>query len=184
MIAKPQHQPLEATPIASRKMTQGTKCKLCRGSGVMAVLPPAIALDGSGIVVGERACAACNATGWKEPPRLYAGQRAEVETLDAFVERVRESIVADPAAFYMRETIMRPETELARMRLDLINWIALDQISRVVCGANEPPRNDDACFQFHQRCPYLAACKGEADINDPYVFPRGAAHPELAAGAI
>jgi hypothetical protein len=169
VIAKPQHELREATPLDRRTYTQGKKCKLC----VDGEMP---AID----VAPARMCAACRGTGWKEAPRLHANQRTTAETIDDFEGRIREAIIAAPEDFYMRKVIVRPEAELSRMRLDVMDWIKLDQITRVMVGAGEPPRNDDACFQFHQRCPYLAACKGEADITDPHVFPRGVLNPELA----
>lgn len=166
VLAKPQHEPFLATPPDKRRFTVGKPCKLCK-SGAMEV-------DG-------RPCSACKATGWKEAPRLDARQRDTDETIDAFALRVGEAIAERPEAFLMRETIVRSADELARMRADLWDWIRIDQHVRTYHAL--PPRNDDACFKFGQRCPYLAACKGEADISDETLYPRGAAHPELPSAA-
>ncbi len=180
VLAKPQHEPKLATPAAEQTWTIGKGCKLCGGN--------LQGKQGSGTTTAttDGKCAACKGSGWRlkegdpEAPRLHKGQREVDESPATFELRVGDAIADDPMGFYMREVIVRPETELVRMRSDLIDWIKLDQMSRIMFS-DEPPRNDGACFNFHQRCPYLSACKGEADINDQFVYPRSAAHPELAA---
>lgn len=175
VLAKPQHDLREATPVESRKFTIGKGCKFCGGKADV---------QGSGLSAATQngQCVLCKGTGWKDAPRLHANQRAEDETLEAFTERVVDAVTTEPDSFLMREIIVRPEAELVRMRSDLIDWIKLDQVGRIVFG-DQPPRNDGACFAYHQRCPYFAACTGDADIDNQLVFPRGAVHSELSSAA-
>lgn len=173
VIAKPQHELLKATPGADQKFTIGKGCRICGGKGDNRG-------HGTSLVTTDGKCSVCDGSGWKEAPRLYAGQRAEDETEESFALRIGQAINDKPDGYLTREIIVRPEAELVRMRGDLIDWIRIDQMSRLMSD-REPPRNDGACFNFHQRCPYLSACKGDADINDETTFPRGSAHPELAA---
>jgi PD-(D/E)XK nuclease superfamily len=177
VLQRPRHEPKLATPEHERKYTQGMGCKLCGGGK---------GKQGSG-VIGASVCAPCHGDGWRrdesgapESPRLYANQRAEDETLDAYSERMIEEIAAEPDAYLIRGEVVRLEDELPRMRQDLIDAIKLERAAALF---DLHPRNPDACTKFGSLCSMFDACAGRADVEDLQRFPRGGAHPELAAAA-
>lgn len=163
VLQRPRHEPRLATPPDKREYTQGKKCKLCRGVGSVSD------------TVGK--CAACNSTGWREAPRLYATQRDADESMVDFESRLVEEICSSPDDYLIRGVVVRLADELPRMRVDLVEAI---EIEATATTRGVWPRNPDACARFGALCPYFAACSGRADINDPVLFPRGEVHPELA----
>jgi hypothetical protein len=175
VLQRPRHEQRLATPEPERKYTQGMGCKLCGGGK---------GKKGSG-TVGESGCNVCHGDGWRrdengqpESPRLYANQREADETLDAFSERVIEEIAAEPDAFLIRGEVVRLEDELPKMRQDLIDAIRLERAAALF---DLHPRNPDACARYGSMCSMFEACASRADITDQQRFPRGGAHPELAA---
>lgn len=175
VLARPRHEPKLATPEAQRKYTQGKGCKICGGN--------LQGKQGTG-VVGDHACSVCKGTGWRllagepEAPKLYEKQRAEDETPNAFAERIREAIAAEPQKYLMRGTVVRLDSELEAMRRDLLESIAIE---RNATALEMHPRNDGACASFGSMCSFFPICSGAADIADERRFPRGPAHPELTA---
>jgi len=163
VISKPGIIPLRATPLESRKYTQGKGCKLCGGK--------TLGVQGAG-------CAACLG-GWVESPRLYANQRDTDETPTDFGARVRAAIAESPERYYQRAPIVRFAAELEEARRDVWQTAAQIQQSKAT-GAH--PRNDGACSHMYGRpCPFLAACCGEASIHDQSRYRRrDSAHPELS----
>lgn len=191
VIQRPGHEQKLATPIDVRKYTLGKGCKGCGGSaggkaGVVQGRGHYI-VAGPGETPQEIACEQCAGTGWKlddagvpQAPRLHANQRDADETLDAFTDRLTEEIAADVDGYLVRGVVVRLDDDLPKMRDDLIAWIKIEQLSSTVFGA-EQPRNTESCASFGSLCPFYAACSGSASIDDQHLFPRGAAHPELAA---
>jgi hypothetical protein len=191
VLKRPAHEQKLATPEAEREYTTGKGCKKCGGSAKAGEI-----VKGNGFYTvaftsetKSIACDGCDGTGWKldkegqpEAPRLYARCRTADETIDEFVERVIAEIGERPDDFLIRNTVVRLDDELPRMRLDLEDTIRLERAAHLLFGA-EPPRNPDACAKYGGLCPFFAACSGRADINDPHLFPRSTAHPELASAA-
>lgn len=183
VIAKPSHKPRRATPLAERRLTKGSGCKHCGGSGggKLGVQQGrgSVAVDGI-----ERHCLACGGselkrgTGWKEAPRLHADQRETDETVDEFETRIREDIATRPDDYYRRAVIVRTGDELPKLRADILQTI---QLARIAETFDVHPRNPDACFQYQSRCFAWDACTGTADITDPIRFQRKAPRPEAAA---
>jgi hypothetical protein len=180
VIVRPDHDLLEATPEDKREYTKGKGCKDCGGKVGVAGSGDMWATDENGneLVGGLKfACSSCNGTGWKEPPRLHARQRAERETVEAFRARVGDAIAEDPDRFFKRSTVVRLPDELPRMRLDLQQAIWVHEMST---AAGVLFRNTDACARYGEMCPYFAICSGTGDVNDTNRFPRGPVHAELA----
>lgn len=175
VIAKPLHKPALATPLDKRKLTKGKGCQLCGGklSGVRGTGKRGQDPDGLD-------CAGCKGTGWRigEEPRLYEGQRDADEDPAAFEARILEAIAKEPDTFYRRGVVVRLEDELPKMRADILDTIKLAKVADLF---DVHPRSTSACLAFGSLCSFFDACSGRADITDTARFPRGAAHPELAA---
>lgn len=184
VLARPRHEPALATPSELRKYTLGKGCKACGGSagGKAGVVQG----RGYNVVDGtNEICGACVGHGWKlddqgvpEAPRLHANQRAEDETSEAFEERVVDAIAEAPDVYLMRGTVVRLDDQLEQLRNDLVETI---RICVVTEAAGWRPRNDDACSKFGSLCTFFPICAGRASETDTTSFPRGGAHPELAA---
>lgn len=192
VLKRPGHEPKLATPVEVRKYTVGKGCKRCGGSAK----PGAVAKGRGGydVVFGAEVkivtCDECDGTGWKknkdgvpEAPRLHSNQHDTDESAEAFEARLVEAIAENPDAMLLRGVVVRLEDELPVMRQDLLDVIALEQMRVDVDGVPTrlAPRNPDACARRGELCEFFDACAGRADINDETRFPRGLAHPELAA---
>lgn len=190
VLKRPQHEPLAATPPEKREYTLGVGCKKCGGSGKAGEI-----VQGRGRYLvkfpgepdREISCEGCAGTGWKldekgtpKAPKLYAKQRAEDETLDAFEERLTDEIVANVDDYLSRGVIVRLTGDLPKMRQELLDTIAS---MRALDDAGLAAPNHDACVRGRDFCPYFDACAGRQDIHDQHVYPRGEAHPELASAA-
>jgi hypothetical protein len=190
VLKRPQHEPLTATPPEARKYTAGKGCKKCGGSAKAGEIE-----KGRGYYVvafpGEMnrqiSCDGCAGTGWKlnrdgqpEAPRLHSNQRDTDETLDAYEERVANMIAERVDDYLSRGVVVRLDSELPRMRQELLDTIAA---MRALDEHGIAPPNHDACVRGRDTCSFFAACAGRADINNQYEFPRGATHPELASAA-
>jgi hypothetical protein len=177
---RPQLQQKLATLKESRKYTKGKGCKECGGKAGQ---------RGEGEVFNEEdadpemwPCAACDGTGWTEPPRLYSGQREHDEPLDEYRLRLRAHIAEYPNAYYARGDVVRLDEELDEYRSDI--WqLALMLRARQRAGADMGerawPRNPDACEQFGRRCEYWPVCTGAASIDDEHLFQTVNPHEEL-----
>lgn len=175
VIAKPGHKPAMATPDDRRKYTKGKGCKHCGGSaggkgGVK---------QGTGVTPGGLPCSSPECIlGWVEAPRLYEGQRDTDEYPADFEARILAAIAEAPDTYYRRGTIVRLDDELPKMRTDIADTVKL---ARVADALEMRPRNPDACAKFGTLCGFFGICSGRDDIADLSRFPRGRAHPELAA---
>lgn len=190
VLKRPQHELKLATPEEQRKYTLGKGCSKCGGS----------AGGKKGIVQGRgyydvvfasevkrNECPDCKGTGWKldeegqpQAPRLHANQRAVDETIEEYTDRVANEIAERPDDFLARSVVVRLDSELPRMRQELVDTIRSMQ---ALDSAGLVPPNHDACVRGRETCHFFAACSGRADIADETVFPRGQAHPELASAA-
>jgi hypothetical protein len=188
VLKRPTHELKLATPIESRKFTLGKGCSKCGGSagGKRGIV------QGRGyyeVKFGDRTerndCADCKGTGWKlddegnpQAPRLHANQRSEDETLDEYADRVTSEVAERVDEFLARSMVVRLDSELPRMRQELIDTI---ESMRALEAKDLAPPNHDACVRGRDTCAFFAACTGRADINDEHVYPRGEAHAELAS---
>jgi PD-(D/E)XK nuclease superfamily protein len=190
VLKRPQHELKLATPAESRRYTLGKGCSKCGGSagGKKGIL------QGRGFYevvfaseVKHNKCEGCNGTGWKvnddgvpQAPRLDARQRETDETLEEYEERLTEEISQRVDDFLARSIVVRLDTELPRMRQELVDSVRSMQALE---AASLHPPNHDACVRGREVCSFFSACSGRADINDPHVFPRGEAHSELSTAA-
>lgn len=191
VIKRPEHEQLLATPQEKRKHTLGKGCPKCGGS----------AGGKKGIVQGKgyydvafasevkrNSCEGCKGTGWKvddegqpQAPRLHSNQRDRDETIDEFEDRVLSVVAENPDAFLLRGTVVRLDSEIPRMREDLLEQIKLERAANLLGAA---PRNPEACSRFGRLCEFFSACAGRESIDNQLLFPRsGTAHPELAEAA-
>jgi hypothetical protein len=191
VIKRPEHELLAATPLDRRQYTAGKGCRKCGGSGG----------GKDGIVQGRGylevtfasevkrpECADCKGTGWKcdadgnpQAPRLYERCRDRDETADEFADRLLDVIAANPDAHLLRGQVVRLESELPRMRDDLIEQIKIEQVAHTF---NLWPRNPEACARYGRLCEFFDACAGRESIDNTLRFPRNdTAHPELVASA-
>lgn len=188
VLQRPRHDVRLATPADQRKYTLGKGCSACGGSagGKKGIV------QGRGYTnvvfaseVKQPECSACRGTGWKcddegnpQAPRLHANQRDRDETIDELEDRIVESIAEAPDDYLIRGVVVRLEDELPRMRQDIEDAIKLERASALF---NLMPRNPDSCARFGSLCHFYDVCSSRASIDDETRFPRGTAHPELAA---
>lgn len=190
VLKRPMHELKLATPAESRRYTLGKGCSKCGGSagGKKGIL------QGRGYYevvfaseVKRNTCETCAGTGWKcndehEPqaPRLHSNQRETDETFEEYEERVTNEIAERVDDFLARSTIVRLDSELPRMRQELLDTVAS---MRALEERDLNPPNHDSCVRGRETCAFFAACSGRADINDETFFPRGVAHPEPSSAA-
>lgn len=187
VLKRPAHEQRLATPIENRKYTVGKGCKKCGGSAKAGEVEKGrgtYEVKFPGEPDKHIECDGCAGTGWKldaegkpEAPRLHSNQRSEDETIEEFEDRLGGEIAERVDDFLARSIIVRLDSELPRMRQEL-----LDTISSVEALDEKgiAPPNHDACVRGRNMCPFFDACAGRADINNHLQFPRGSAHPELA----
>lgn len=112
---------------------------------------------------------------------LYAQQRAEDETPDAYELRMAEDIAENPDKYYQRGEVVRLEQEETDYALDI--W-QLTQTMREAERQGAHVRNTDACERFGGMCPYFDVCSGTAHLDDVTRFTKVQnVHQELAADA-
>jgi hypothetical protein len=188
VLKRPQHELRLATPPESRKHTLGKGCSKCGGS----------AGGKKGIVQGRGYyevafasevkridCEGCAATGWKldeegapQAPRLHSNQRDTDETLEEYEARLTNEIAERVDDFLARSVVVRLDSELPRMRQELIDTI---ESMRALEARGLRAPNHDSCARGREMCAFFAHCSGRASIDDQSLFPRGEIHPELAA---
>lgn len=187
VLQRPRHEQLLATPVEERQYTQGRGCKGCGGSAKTGEIA-----KGNGFYLVAFAdeqkrveCDGCAGTGWKldkngkpEAPHLYAKQRDTDETTEEYADRVANEIAERVDDFLVRGIVVRLDSELPRIRQELIDTI---EAMRVLDEKGLAPPNFDSCIRGRETCPFFDACVGRADINDESIFPRGTAHSELAS---
>ena len=170
VLVKPKIKPLLATPEADRKYTKATppkKCKACKGIGSNQV-------DGVHVP-----CDACNSTGEiaGEPSRLYASQRTEDESAEDYGMRCSAAIDETPDAYIAQIETPRTRDEMDRFKRDLWDAHQLIQLSK---DRRIIDRNTDSCIgKYGNRCEFYDVCTGAASLDDPTLFVRVGAHPEL-----
>lgn len=106
--------------------------------------------------------------------RLYANQREQDETAEAYAERILASIAEGPEEYYQRATVVRLEAELAEFEREL--W-QLAGTMRDAVRLGVAPRNPDACSRYGSMCAFFPLCTGEA--NEAAYDRSDNVHPEL-----
>lgn len=91
---------------------------------------------------------------------LYAKQRLEDETVEAYRERCMEAIAADPDGYFQHVEVVRFEHESAA-HLDDVRIAA--RAIRQARKRNEWPRSTGACFDFHSQCAFFESCTGNVE---------------------
>lgn len=114
---------------------------------------------------------------YKADGSLYANMRAEDETPSQYGERVRQSIIADPNAYYQRGEVTRLDEDIIEHMKD--TWLSARNI-RDSELANSHPRNPDACERWNRFCDYYGVCTGTASLDDDTMFRDSAQHEELS----
>lgn len=98
---------------------------------------------------------------------LYANQRAEDETPDAFRQRLTDVICENPDRFYQRGDVVRLEKEERDAAYD--NWLTARAI-RDAQLVGRYARNTDSCMRYNRACSYFDVCSGAASLEDPTRF--------------
>lgn len=115
---------------------------------------------------------------YKANGELYANQRAEDETPEAYCARIVDTVTSKPEEFFVRIEVPRLDSELDDARRDL--WQQAQRI-REDERLGRAPRNVDACNLYGRVCPFFDCCSGAASLDDERLFRRvSSVHPELA----
>jgi len=111
---------------------------------------------------------------------LYANQRDQDETPEAYRDRVALAVSEAPNDFFMRAEVVRLEAEVSDAMADV--W-DLGRAMRENELAGRAPRNPGACVLWGRTCSYFPVCTGEASASDPGLYRVSEEiHPELASG--
>lgn len=108
--------------------------------------------------------------------KLYAGQRAQDETVEEFRARLAESMAKSPESFFGRAEVTRTEDELREAERDTYE-IAMSMIDDEREGRR--PRNPDACFKYNRLCDFYTVCSGCGAIDDDNFVQLATPHQEL-----
>lgn len=164
ILAKPPAERLRATPESDRRYTKpkSRACKGCKKAHGVHTEDGITCADGR-IVTDPGGV-------------LYADQRAEDESLDAFEERLLTAVESNPDRFLVQAEIVRTDAERLACRRDVLAVVRAIEISR---RTGHSARSAQACFA-HGRCDYLDACMAPASLDDPHRYRRlPTLHPEL-----
>jgi hypothetical protein len=112
----------------------------------------------------------------KSDGQLDARQRERDETLDEYRERVLSAVAASPEKFLARIEVPRLEAEREEYQGDL--WDLAAEI-RLAERTGRARRNTAACWRYGSPCEFLPVCQKRASLEDPALYHRPGAHPEL-----
>jgi len=104
---------------------------------------------------------------YKADGTLYANQRAEDETLDAYADRLWADITGKPETYFARQEIPRLAADLSDFDDDL--W-ALSQLMHTARKNNWHPRNPSSCRKWGRLCEHAGHC---ATFRKDGVVPAG-----------
>ena len=114
---------------------------------------------------------------YKADGALYANQRTEDETPEAYKERIMEDMAKRPERYYQRREIVRLDDEMRQFAREI--WVQA-QTMRDARRLQIAPANPDACERFGKLCSFFPYCSGEASLDDVSRFRRiDWPHPEL-----
>ena len=118
---------------------------------------------------------------YKKDGTLYANQREDDESADAFRERMLEALAENPDRYFQRGPVVRLQEEERDAAFD--GW-QLGRLIREAQLANRWPRRVDSCVTFNRTCSFFDVCCKVASLEDPSLFRKAAApHEELSAVA-
>ena len=100
---------------------------------------------------------------------LYAAQRTEDETPEAYGARLREDIAANPDRYYQRGDVVRLAEEERDAAAD--TW-AIARDIRDAELAGRYPRNPDSCLRWGRTCGFFDVCTRVASLEDETRFRR------------
>ncbi len=106
--------------------------------------------------------------------RLYLGMRDADESIGEYRLRVREHIKANQDCYYVRQMVVRTDSELDEHRMDVD--ATLKMMRR--CGLHFP-RHTHSCQRFNQTCSYHRVCSGVDSIDSNYFRTATHRHEEL-----
>lgn len=105
---------------------------------------------------------------YKKDGSLYANQREENETPDAYEQRILDDVMNDPTKFYVRKTVRRTYADLVEYLNDM--WQFAFEV-RMARNNKSWPRNPNQCLTFG-KCKFWDVCRGLASLEDPLLFER------------
>ncbi len=101
--------------------------------------------------------------------RKPALRQGKTETASEYGLRVAKDIQARPEHYFVRQEIVRLESDEASFCQDLWDYAQILKESEV---ADRWPRNPGNCRQFGRVCDYIGVCTGGVDIEDDSIFER------------
>ena len=112
--------------------------------------------------------------------RLYADQRVTDETLEEYRLRIREDIASQPQHYYVRQTVVRLDSDDEKHEDDVRGTVEMINYSR---ERMIYPRHPASCQRYNTMCPYHGVCSGIDNINNERSFRTArTAHEELVDG--
>lgn len=113
---------------------------------------------------------------YKQDGTLYASQRDEDETPEAYEERLLADIAERPDDYFARAPVVRTAEEIAEHERDLY------RVSRQIARAVRElafPMSPGSCRRFNSFCRFFPVCAGEASILDEQLYQHKPPHSEL-----
>lgn len=112
---------------------------------------------------------------WKQDGSLYANQRSEDESIEAWRGRLQEQYL-DGSVWFERRVLRRTQAEVARAITEM------DQLAAEILAvdADRPaPRTPSACQRYGRQCDYYRACTGQAQLAELPLYQATTPHEEL-----
>ena len=104
--------------------------------------------------------------------KLYATQREDDETVEAYAERCLAEVEL------VQVEVLRSGADLSVHMADL--WDIVHSIEATRRRQSSGARHTTACFDFHRACDCLPVCEGRASIDDSTRYRRLPIHQELS----
>ncbi len=104
---------------------------------------------------------------WGQAGSLKPGTGVPAETTPEFARRVRDTMLAEPAAWFQRAPVVRLDDELESAMADV------EQVGAQILHAwdnDHWPRNPLACFNYREKCEYWDVCTGAAQPTDETLY--------------
>lgn len=114
----------------------------------------------------------------KQPSRLYAGQRADDETVEACRSRLAEDVGSRPDHYLARVHVVRLAEDLERAAES--DWMTAEMM-RLSAERGLWPMNPGACGSYGRTCAFFPVCTGQASLDDGTRYRRASwPHEELS----
>jgi hypothetical protein len=104
---------------------------------------------------------------WGAVGDLKPGTGIPVESVAAFAKRVRDRMLAEPAAYFQRAPVVRMEDELESAIEDIE---ALGEQVITAWETSAWPQNPDSCRAYGQLCEYHPICSRAASPDDRKLY--------------